>query len=68
MITSGIIQYLEENMKKSLVIPLIILMISSLLLCDLKDYYKKGSITLKGVENFGKNNDWEDFFMILIRK
>ena len=49
-------------MKKYLMISLVILMISSLLLCDLKDYYKKGSITLKGEENFGENNDWEGIF------
>jgi DNA-binding beta-propeller fold protein YncE len=37
-------------------------MISSLIWCDLIDYYKKGSITLKGEENFGENNDWEGLF------
>jgi len=50
-------------MTKALVIPLILLMINSLLWCDLIDYYKKGSITLKGVDNFGKNNDWEGLFV-----
>ncbi len=50
-------------MKKALVIPLVLSMISSLIWCDLKDYYKKGPITLKGVDNFGENNDWEGLFV-----
>ncbi len=49
-------------MKKILMTVLVLSMIGSLLRGDLQDFYKKGPITLKGVENFGKKNDWEGLF------
>lgn len=39
-----------------------LLMTASLLWGDLHDYYKKGTVTLKGVNDFGKNNEWEVLF------
>jgi hypothetical protein len=37
-------------------------MVGSLLRGDLQDLYKKGTINLKAMENFGENNDWEGLF------
>ena len=30
--------------------------------CDLQNHFKKGEIILKGIEGFGKGNDWEELF------
>ena len=49
-------------MKKILMYIFILSIIGSFLQGDLQDFYKKGAITLKGVENFGGNNDWEGLF------
>ena len=49
-------------MKKVLVVLFFFLITVNFAWGDLQDNYKKGRIVLKGVPDFGKNNDWEDLF------
>jgi len=47
---------------KKLLIAAVMLLTGSWLWCDLQGHYKKGTIVLEGVVDFGGGNDWEGLF------
>ncbi len=46
----------------AMVMILAVAMTESLTGSDLHDHYKKGTVTLKGANDFGNNNVWETLF------